>query len=82
MDGPYFRSGYSFANVFKYPFFRFGAEYTADTGKTLVEGYAKKGKILPLGILHLECLFQPWLTQREFPFYVQPSLPVPFQCLV
>ena len=32
------------ANVFKYPFFRFGAEYTADTGKTLVEGYAKKGK--------------------------------------
>ena len=24
------------ANVFKYPFFRFGAEYTADTGKTLV----------------------------------------------
>lgn len=21
------------ANVFKYPFFRFGAEYTADTGK-------------------------------------------------
>ena len=33
------------ANVFKYPFFRFGAEYTADTGKTLVEGYAEKGKI-------------------------------------
>lgn len=32
------------ANVFKYPFFRFGAEYTADTGKTLVEGYAEKGK--------------------------------------
>ena len=32
------------ANVFKYPFFRFGAEYTADTGKTLVEGYAKQGK--------------------------------------
>ena len=32
------------ANVFKYPFFRFGAEYSADTGKTLVEGYAAKGK--------------------------------------
>lgn len=32
------------ANLFKYPFFRFGAEYTADTGKTLVEGYAEKGK--------------------------------------
>ena len=33
------------AHVFKYPFFRFGAEYTADTGKTLVEGYAEKGKL-------------------------------------
>ena len=32
------------ANIFKYPFFRFGAEYTAETGKTLVEGYAEKGK--------------------------------------
>lgn len=36
------------ANVFKYPFFRFGAEYTADTGKTLVEGYAEKGRRLKL----------------------------------
>lgn len=44
------------ANVFKYPFFRFGAEYTADTGKTLVEGYAKRENFT-LGILHLECLF-------------------------
>lgn len=32
------------ANIFKYPFFRFGAEYTAETGKTLVEGYTEKGK--------------------------------------
>lgn len=31
------------ANLFKYPFFRFGAEYTAETGKTLVEGYSEKG---------------------------------------
>lgn len=37
------------ANLFKYPFFRFGAEYTLDTGKTLVEGYAEKGKVY-LGI--------------------------------
>ena len=33
------------ANLFKYPFFRLGAEYTATTNKTLVEGYAEKGKI-------------------------------------
>ena len=43
------------ANLFKYPFFRFGAEYTADTGKTLVEGYAEKREVLPLGILHPQC---------------------------
>lgn len=31
-------------NVFKYPFFRFGSEYTMQTGKTLIEGYAERGK--------------------------------------
>ncbi|MDG6894914.1 NRAMP family divalent metal transporter [Volucribacter amazonae] len=32
------------ANLFKYPFFRFGAQYTLMTGKTLLEGYQEKGK--------------------------------------
>lgn len=32
------------ANLFKYPFFRFGAQYTLDTGNTLLEGYRQKGK--------------------------------------
>lgn len=32
-------------NVFKYPFFRFGSQYTAENGKNLIEGYAEKGKI-------------------------------------
>lgn len=32
------------ANVFKYPFFRFATDYTYDTGKSLVEGYAHKSK--------------------------------------
>ncbi|BEU86815.1 divalent metal cation transporter [Selenomonas sp. TAMA-11512] len=31
-------------NVFKYPFFRFGSEYTATTGQNLIEGYAKRGR--------------------------------------
>ena len=44
------------ANLFKYPFFRFGAEYTLDTGKTLVEGYAEKGKIY-LGIFFVLNVF-------------------------
>lgn len=31
------------ANIFKYPFFRFGVQYTLATGKTLLEGYKEKG---------------------------------------
>ncbi len=31
-------------NIFKYPFFRFGSQYTMENGKTLIEGYAEKGK--------------------------------------
>ena len=32
------------ANLFKYPFFRFGVQYTLDTGNTLLEGYRQQGK--------------------------------------
>lgn len=31
------------ANLFKYPFFRFGVQYTLATNKTLLEGYKEKG---------------------------------------
>lgn len=31
-------------NIFKYPFFRFGTEYSVQNNKSLVEGYAEKGK--------------------------------------
>ncbi|QXA19453.1 divalent metal cation transporter [Streptococcus gordonii] len=44
------------ANLFKYPFFRFGAEYTLETGKNLVEGYAEKGKVY-LGIFFILNIF-------------------------
>ncbi|POY46261.1 divalent metal cation transporter, partial [Avibacterium paragallinarum] len=33
------------ANLFKYPFFRFGVQYTLDTGNTLLDGYRQKGKV-------------------------------------
>ena len=33
------------ANVLKYPFFRFGPQYTTETGRSLVEGYARRGKV-------------------------------------
>ncbi|AXH96107.1 NRAMP family divalent metal transporter [Ornithinimicrobium avium] len=32
------------ANVLKYPFFRFGPQFAGETGLSLVEGYAQKGK--------------------------------------
>ena len=44
------------ANLFKYPFFRFGAEYTLETGKNLVEGYAEKGQVF-LGIFFILNVF-------------------------
>ncbi|MEM7109479.1 MAG: Nramp family divalent metal transporter, partial [Bacteroidota bacterium] len=32
------------ANLFKYPFFEFSSRYTAATGKSILDGYAKIGK--------------------------------------
>ncbi len=31
-------------NIFKYPFFRFGSQYTMENNKSLIEGYAERGK--------------------------------------
>jgi Mn2+/Fe2+ NRAMP family transporter len=31
-------------NVLKYPFFRFGVEYSLHSGETLLEGYQKQGR--------------------------------------
>ena len=33
------------ANLFKYPFFRFGPQYTLTTGKSLLQGYAEKSRV-------------------------------------
>lgn len=33
------------ANLFKYPFFRFGTDYVYDTGESLIAGYYKKSKV-------------------------------------
>ncbi|MGB3828943.1 MAG: hypothetical protein WA962_09220, partial [Ornithinimicrobium sp.] len=32
------------ANLLKYPFFRFGPQYTMESGRSLVQGYADKGR--------------------------------------
>ena len=33
------------ANLLKYPFFRFGPQFAGETGLSLVEGYARKGRV-------------------------------------
>jgi len=33
------------ANLFKYPFFEFGIRYTNVTGRSLIEGYSRRGKL-------------------------------------
>ncbi|EGU34759.1 hypothetical protein VIBRN418_11695 [Vibrio sp. N418] len=43
-------------NLFKYPFFRAGIQYTMGTGESLVEGYAKMGKAY-LWLFFLLCVF-------------------------
>lgn len=41
------------ANLFKYPFFRFGVQYTLASGKTLLEGYKEKESFILLFSLSL-----------------------------
>ncbi|SKA45584.1 NRAMP family divalent metal transporter [Enterovibrio nigricans] len=43
-------------NLFKYPFFKAGIQYTLGTGESLVEGYAKLGRPY-LWVFALLCLF-------------------------
>ena len=66
------------ANVFKYPFFRFGAEYTADTVKPWSKAMLKKENSIS-GFSLSSMSFQLWSTQLVLPFCAQLSSPVPSQ---
>jgi len=39
------------ANIFKYPFFEFASRYTSATGKSIIDGYYKKGKWILIAYL-------------------------------
>lgn len=43
------------ANLFKYPFYRFGTEYAYSTGNSLVTGYAKKSRVY-LWVFFILCI--------------------------
>lgn len=52
------------ANLFKYPFFRFGPQYTLTTGQTLLEGYAQKSRVY-LWIFFIMNLFAAVVNTRR-----------------
>ena len=49
-----------FANLIKYPAFSFGPAYTAATGESLIDGYARLGKwvvaVVSLGLLLVQAI--------------------------
>lgn len=50
------------ANFFKWPFFEFGSRYAAATGKTLIDGYFKLGKVVLLLYLAITALSMFFVT--------------------
>jgi len=72
------------ANLFKYPFFRFGVQYTLDTGNTLLEGYRQKGQFylwlfLALNVFAtvINTAAVGLLTAAILTFIIPISLPMP-----
>lgn len=72
------------ANLFKYPFFRFGVQYTLDTGNTLLEGYRQKGRfylwlffILNVFATAINTAAVGLLTAAILTFVIPVSLPMP-----
>lgn len=77
------------ANVFKYPFFRFGPYYTLSTGRSLIEGYALKGRPYLIGFGVLNLLSGPIsaaavliLTAALLQYFIPVQLSITVLCLI
>ncbi|MBN6065810.1 divalent metal cation transporter [Aggregatibacter actinomycetemcomitans] len=77
------------ANLFKYPFFRFGVQYTLDTGNTLLEGYRQKGRfylwlflILNIFATVINTAAVGLLTAAILTFVIPIPLPMPVLSLL
>lgn len=57
-------------NIFKYPFFRFGSQFTMENDKSLIEGYAEKGKGW-LAIFFVLNIFSAIVNTAGVVFFVQ-----------
>lgn len=76
-------------NVLKYPFFRFGVEYTLNHGESLLQGYQRKGRGYLLGFTLLNLLAAVvntagvlLLTAALLQYFLPWTLSLPLLCLL
>jgi Mn2+/Fe2+ NRAMP family transporter len=76
-------------NVLKYPFFRFGVEYSLQTGETLLEGYKKQGRGYLLSFVWLNLIAAVvntagvlLLTASLLQFFMPVQLSLTVLCLI
>ncbi len=76
-------------NVLKYPFFRFGVEYTLNHGESLLQGYQRKGRWVFTRICAVEsdCRSSKYcrvllLTASLLKYFLPWSLSLPVLCLL
>jgi len=76
-------------NVLKYPFFRFGVEYSLQSGETLLEGYQKQGRVYLLSFVWLNLIAAVvntagvlLLTASLLQFFMPLQLSLTVLCLI
>jgi Mn2+/Fe2+ NRAMP family transporter len=76
-------------NVLKYPFFRFGVEYSLQSGETLLEGYKKQGRGYLLSFVWLNLIAAVvntagvlLLTASLLQFFVPAGVSLTVLCLI
>ncbi len=76
-------------NVLKYPFFRFGVEYTLNHGESLLQGYQRKGRVYLLSFTLLNLLAAVvntagvlLLTAALLQYFLPWTLSLPLLCLL
>lgn len=76
-------------NVLKYPFFRFGVEYTLNEGENLLQGYQRKGRwylgsfvVLNVIAAVVNTAGVLLLTASLLQYFLPWSLPLPVLCLI
>lgn len=76
-------------NLLKYPFFRFGVEYSLQSGETLLEGYRRQSRGYLLGFVWLNLIAGVVntagvliLTAALLQYFIPLSIPLPWLCVM